>query len=316
MKNTLMFLTLLFFSSSVYAHGPSREAVDLLENGYVPGITTHVDSSEEKGINGLASCEIQKLRIEAKDPLENELSSVSARFYQAKLFGQVNPNAKAIIILPPLGGVTPLEEAYALGFCTLGLRAVILEAWTPNSRNEFGLEAHDRQAIRAITAVRRLIELISPNRKNQVGLLGTSAGAVIGGLAIGVDSRIAAAVLIAGGGDLPEIFSKSTEPGITRLRKERMRAYGFKTVEEYQQALKKSIRIEPLEFAGYSGAKRVLTVLAEHDTVVPTSSQWALYRAFGSQELIRLSTSHELAIADAAFTRHRDILTFLDANLD
>ena len=320
MKATLTVLStlavLFFYLNSVYAIEPTREAVELIENGYVPGITVHVESSEEKGVNGLATCQIQKIRIEAKDPIEDQLSHIGARLYQPRIFGQMNPNSKAVIVLPPLGGTTPLEDAYSLGFCAFGFRAVALEYWTPNSRNEFDLKAHDRQAVRAVTAVRRLIELIAPTRKNQVGVLGTSAGAIMGALALGVDSRLGAGVLIAGGGDLPEIFTTSTEPGIQRLRQKRMKRYGFKSLEEYYLALKQNIRIDPVQFARFSGPKRVLTILAENDTVVPTSTQWALYEAFGKQELIRINSSHELTIARAAVIHHRDILTFLDANLE
>ncbi len=314
---SLFAATAAFLSvNSVYALEPSPEAISLIEKSYVPGITTHIISSEEKGLSGLATCQIDRVQIGAKDPIENKLSLVTARLYQPKIFGQTNPVSRAVIVLPPIGGMTPLDEAYSLGLCTFGFRAVILEAWTPDSRDEFDLMAHDRQAVRAVTAVRRLIELLAPVRPKQIGLLGTSAGAIIGALAVGIDSRLSAAALIVGGGNLPEIYAKSTEEGLSRLREARMRAYGFTTVEEYLEALKASIRIDPLNFASYSGPKRVLTVLAEDDTVVPTATQWALYEAFGSQELIRLKASHFFAIADTAVSRHRDILTFFQANLE
>lgn len=325
-KISLIFLAFLTLSTACWpqdglAHEhesrhPKPEAIALLQKGYDPRIQANLLETEEKGLEGFITCQVARMEVLGKDPLEGKPSQVVVRSFRPKVLGQLMPEPKTVLIIPPLGGASPLDETYAYSLCALGFRAVVLERWAPNSRDEFDFSAHDRQAVRIISAIRHIVEYIAPTRKNQLGIFGTSAGAIISALAVGFEPRLSAAVLIVGGGGLADLYAYSTESGIAELRKKRMKEFGYGSVAEYHQALKEHILIEPLDFARFSGPKRVLMVIAERDSMVPTANQWALHRAFGSQDALLFSGGHYLAVADALTRRHRDFFTFFNTHLD
>lgn len=292
---------------------PSPAALSLIQDGYDSHVSLRELSMEEKGIPGVAFCEIRHIEVDGLDPINHELRSISARSYVAN-FTENDP--RTVLILPPTGGVTTAEEGYAYALCLMRFRVVLIDGWGFDRRGDLDWASHDREQARALTAVRHIIEAVRPTRARQIGIIGTSAGAIAAALAVGYEARIAAAAIIVGGGDVADILTRSTEKSVASVRERRMSKFGLRSPEDYRSTLRKNLVIEPLDFVGYSGSKKVWTLIADQDDMVPTDDQWKLYRAFGSQELMQYSGGHVPAVADAFVHRHRDLLGFLERNLD
>jgi len=94
-----------------------------------------------------------------------------------------------------------------------------------------------------------------------------------------------------------------------------MKVYAFPNLDSYTQALEQQIHIDPLDFIGRTGTKKIWMMIAENDTTVSTQDQIDLYKAFGSQELVTINQPHVPAIIQTFITHQSDIQRFFSRNL-
>ncbi len=99
---------------------------------------------------------------------------------------------KTLFLLPPNGGENILDHVYANHFCYRGYRVTMLTKWDFQDEASLVPTMHDRGTVRALAAMRNTLDYINPERVGQVGILGTSVGAISASLAMSVDDRIAA----------------------------------------------------------------------------------------------------------------------------
>lgn len=272
----IFILSALLQAHVVFAQ-PSPEVLKKIDDAYNPTI-----SVEETSVDDGFFCRTSDLRIKAMDAVTKDQSEIEIRLYTPKT--RV-PADRAIIILPTIRGENMIDRDYANSFCTDGIRAALVLGWSHDRDFEVDMSMHDIAALRALTSIRHVVDYLNPTRPNQIGLLGTSLGGITGSMVVGFERRINVATFIVGGIGLAEIMAYSNEKSVVDLREERMKKYRLNTVEDYIAALKKSIMFEPGDFVDYSGPKKVLSFVALSDSKVPTSSQQALARAFGTQSI-------------------------------
>jgi dienelactone hydrolase len=264
--------------SSAFAQ-PPRAMLDLINRTYDPRISV----TETEVTTLLEVCHRTNVELTAQDPVTLKPGKVKLTMFVRKFSEDKAPDLKTVIVMPPTGGVNALDWSYAALLCSNNFRVAVITNWDFDTFNEIDMGMHDRGALRALAAVRHSIEYLKPRRPNQLGILGTSVGAISAALVTGFEPRVSAAALIVGGAGLSEIIAQSDESHLAALRKARMEHFKFESLGSYQSALSQNIKIEPLDFAGYSGPKKVWMMIATKDTTVPTANQWKLFKAFGSQ---------------------------------
>ena len=232
------------------------------------------------------ACKIEWIRVTGEDPVDKKPRSIRIRSYSGA------GSSRAVVILPPITGTTPLERGYAGAFCNENIQAVIIDTIQRDTPVGLSIKSYDQVALRKLAAIRHVIELLNAKHTKSIGILGTSAGALIASLALSVEPRIKSGVLIAAGGDLAQIAVDSTEASQTKLREQRMRAFGYHTRAEYLRALKSQIVINNLDFVGFTGPKPTWMSIIVDDTVVPTRTQLALRNALRPTIAVEYTGDH------------------------
>jgi dienelactone hydrolase len=235
-------------------------------------------------------CKVEVLILMALDPLTEQPGGLQVRVYEpgravgTETLSETEGKGRQILILPPTGGENPLDLAYADAFCARGIRTAVLERWDGDTNNEIDLDSHDRGALRSLAAVRHAVEFLAPSHPRQLGILGTSVGALTAVLAAGYEPRLSAAALIVGGIGLSEIIPVSDERNLKRLKYERIASLQLSgqlsaSEVEYQQAMRQHLAIEPGDSLANTQLKSAWLMIAEQDATVPTATQMALKAA-------------------------------------
>lgn len=284
---------------------PPKEVLDRLEKSFTPGYAL----TEKSAGRSLNFCRLTDVRLETRDPVTNGDSFVQLRIYHAR-----KDSDRTVILLPPTGGENILDQGYANHLCAAGFNVALLQAWAHQLEVSLDPSMHDHGAIRSLSAIRHTLDYLKPTRATQVGILGTSVGALTSSLALGFDARINHAVLIVGGLGFPEIVARSTEKGAAKLREARMKAFGLKDVEDYVRFLSERVQMEPGHFVDYSGKKKVLAFVGTKDDTVPTRNQYELVKAYGA-ELDEYAGDHTQTILNTFTWKRGKIAAFFEENL-
>jgi hypothetical protein len=123
---------------------------------------------------------------------------------------------------------------------------------------------------------------IDPNR---IGIVGVSLGAVIGGLAIGVDNAFATSALVLGGGDIAEIIWSAPE---SEQFKRHLLEQG-RTLQWLREELRP---VDPLTYAHRINPSGLTMFNAERDRTVPTSCTLAFWEKAGRPRILWYNTTH------------------------
>lgn len=288
------FMVLAFFLSrpafgyewevSTFSDSRKARAIQLITSSYSPRIKAKKLSNHDS-----SSCRIDRYQINGLDPVDKKDRAVRVLSYGAQGSAKLN---KAVIIVPSIMGTTMLESGYADSFCRSNIRAVVIESIDRDYPVDISIASYDRAALRKLAAIRHVVEFLYSNRSTRIGILGTSQGALAASLALGVERKIKAGALIAGGGDLAEIVVDSTEESQAALREQRFKEFGYRNRTEYLKALREGIVINNLDFAGYTGFKPVWMSIVTGDTVVPTRTQLALAKALKPKQVVQYNGDH------------------------
>lgn len=266
------------------AEGRKARALQLITSSYSPKIRVSKVST-----NDGSDCKVERYQVIGRDPVDKKDRAIRAVSYRAH--GGVAVK-KAVIIVPSIMGTTMLENWYADLFCRNQIRALVIENIERDVPVDVSIASYDRAALRKLAAIRHLAEFLYSERYNRVGVLGTSQGALAASLALGVERKIKAGALIAGGGDLAEIVADSTEQSQAALREQRMKTFGYRNREEYLRALREQIVINNLDFVGHTGFKPVWMSIVRGDTVVPTRTQESLRKALKPKQVVYYDGDH------------------------
>ncbi len=292
------------FGSSASA-APSKSALERVEKSFTPGFQL-----EEKAAGrSLNFCRLTDVKLSTVDPVERSPALVHLRIYEAR-----SKSDRTVILLPPTGGENILDRGYANHLCASGFNVALLQSWDHQTEVTLDPSMHDHGALRSLSAIRHTLDYLNPSRANQVGILGTSVGALSSSLALGFDHRLSTAVLIVGGTGFAEIVARSTETGAAKLREARMKALGMKKLEEYVGYIAEKVEIEPGDFSDFSGKKKVLAFVGTNDDTVPTRNQWDLVKRFDA-ESVGYEGNHTETILNTFTWKRGRISDFFEKNL-
>jgi len=120
---------------------------------------------------------------------------------------------------------------------------------------------------------------------NRIGIFGISYGAIIGALAIGVETQFAPNVLVTGGGDVAKIFWTSART--VRIRN------NFERLGYDLEKLRAELRIiDPLTYASRIDSDNLIMFNGRKDRVIPTSCANELWEKSGKPRIVWLNSGH------------------------
>jgi hypothetical protein len=278
------------------------EARTKIEESYHPEISYNILESDWS----LYGCKIQKIQISGKDPVTSETRDVNVSLYKPRK----GSNGSVVMILPPTGGVNILDRGYANELCSLGITAAIVSSWRYQDETSLDFEMHNNGALRALAAARHVVEFLDSSEYKSIGVLGTSIGAVAGTLVLGFESRVTAAALIAGSANFTDIITTSDEKGAAQLRQARMKKFGYRNLEEYSQAVKKNVWVEPESFITSVEEIKSLVISADNDSTVLSEYQLELAELLQTDNHIHRSGNHLQVIKDSFCYNRNEITDF------
>lgn len=225
---------------------------------------------------------------------------------------------KTVLIIPPTGGTNFIDRSYAKALCKAGLRAVILNHWSEDDEFNYELEIHTRFYSRAQRAIDLLVKEFSgpastevtTASKTEIGILGTSVGALHASIAFARRPEITSAFLIVGGGDIADIIVHSNQGVMEDAKRERFQRYGFKSNEEYKSALDKILPYEPLKIEFDRSRKRLGMVISASDLTVPGKNQLQMRDQWKPDVIYESRWQHMGAIVSTWLFDTRNVVEF------
>jgi dienelactone hydrolase len=269
--------------------------------------------SANKSISKEDGCDMRTETISVDDPVAH-----TTRNYDILL---QSPPSKTklpvVIIVPTIRGTQEyLEPQVARSLCHSGYASIIADVNDLRPTSAWpawgGEDINNRRAILALKTVYDYATRVPRFDADRIGAMGLSLGGITTALWAGVDPRLKATVVVVGGGNLPYILSHSDEPNVASMRDKRMKAAGLRTIDEYDQALRGNVTLDPFYFAPQANKHRILQILAESDTKVPYSVQREMYQAWGGPQSITFTTGHVFTIIQVVYFYMGDVVDFFN----
>lgn len=205
----------------------------------------------------------------------------------------------AVVLSPILGGRNDVSLLAARALARRGLHASVVLRAESLLAGDQGEERLERVLRTAIVDRRRAIDWLEAQPgvdPRRVGAMGASMGALATTVLAAVEPRVRASVIVLGGGDLPDVITRSDEPRVRRYVRERLAA-GVPDVGDLARRISRAVVSDPLALGPHVDARRALVFTARWDEVVPADAQARLHEALGRPEAFTLPTGHYSAAA-------------------
>ena len=218
-------------------------------------------------------------------------------------------NERAVLIMPPTGGRSIIDEGYAMMLCKKDFKVYILEHWTGGSPYKLDYSVHNEFMDDAKLAVEAILDFIPEKR---IGLLGTSAGGIILNTLISdlKVERVKSYFSIVAGLSLCEMLAHSGEEVLKKAREERMKAFNIKTEDEYGKQMCRAIRWKTAGTA--PDHIKLGTIISEKDKTVPSKYQIQLVDEWSPDVVLRSSCNHKATVIGSYFFRRFRLLKFFE----
>jgi dienelactone hydrolase len=218
-------------------------------------------------------------RIEFDSPLGGRVAGLLIR--------PSNVQRPAVILaLHGLGGDKSFARLVALllverGYAVLGLDAALHGDRKAPGKSMFGpdLPATRQAMIQTVVDYRRAMDYLATRqdvRGDAFGLCGASMGAILGTIVAAVEQRVAAALLVVGGGDWAKIAASSQHPVAAAVR-ELLKQPGIVT---------EIGKIDPATYAPYISPRPAWFMNGRQDEIIPAEAAKALQDAAGEPKRI------------------------------
>lgn len=223
---------------------------------------------------------VETLKLRINDPLRKigEFDQ-EYTFYRTTLPG---PRPTVLVPVHFMGSKTVSDWA-AIHFAKNGYNAVIItprESLTDQTRplNKLS-DLLIRESIAGSMCI-DLLETFPEVDKTKLYAFGISMGGIRTALFFGVEPRIIKAGEIVGGGDIPGIVTDTRFNALEKVRDARMAIEGIAGLEDFRVYMKKTMTVDPLDFAGLRNPEDIIMVISRGDRFVPDAYQEKLFNAF------------------------------------
>lgn len=248
-------------------------------------------------------------RVELTPPSATRSTDASARSSPIQLvwFEPKTPSPAPLILISPISGSnTMFVDGFAQSFARSGYHAAIVKR-LPLRLDPNGPITQVEDYLReAIVRNRQALDwlLARPNvDANRVASFGISYGAIINAATAGVDGRLRVNVFALAGAPIANVVETSAERSLHRFWT-RLRGTHHLTDQQLADALRETVRSDPIQVAPYVDSADVLMVIALFDRSVGTANSLQLWRALGQPKTVFIPFGHYTAILAMPNLRH------------
>ena len=217
-----------------------------------------------------------------------------------------------VIVLPPTGGATYLENYYAKALAKRGFYVVKVLGWERPNNYDLDLNIHRKLLTKAHNVVETIVK--EENSFQSYSLLGTSLGGIHSSISLGQIDKIKTAVIITAGAPVSEVIANSTESGLSKIREKRFADLNLKNMEEYEEALRHTGIPNALDYEESLKKKNVFLVMALKDKSVPIKNQEMLLKAIEPKKVLKYNSGHFWTIVKTWLFNSDEVISFIDEN--
>lgn len=219
----------------------------------------------------------------------------------------------SIYIFPPTGGENIVDRLYARDLALKGFEVFILQNWTGYNIDGIDYELHNSFYQLAQEALNKILNLASTNN---IGILGTSVGALHTSVALTINPKIKTGFIIVGGLSIPEVIVHSDQPAMVELKEKRYKEFGLKNDEQYLKDLSSAFLIEPTkQIVNHAENKNIGAVISTDDSLVPTKYQENATTFFKASPKYISPLTHVKTVAWYGLFKRKKVINFFDQNL-
>lgn len=200
----------------------------------------------------------------------------------------------AILFSPILGGDYPLERGFCKYFASKGFHVALVHRKTLKISPEHGADRIELLLRQTVVRNRQIVGWMSRQPRvdpERLGGVGISMGGMADLITAAVEPRLKAHVVLLAGGSLADIIRDSRDRLLTKPRGRYLAAHGL-DIPTMHRRLSDEIHTDPLRFAPYVDARRLLMFIALNDSTIGRSNALRLWRAVGKPQVIFAPTGH------------------------
>lgn len=259
--------------------------------------------------------ELFDLKVDEIDPATQQKLTPEAHYFKNKRAGKL----PLLVVVPPIQGLSRRESSIAKHFLKQGYHIVVLEPVKNITDGSIPIAEFQNTLLSFVGAVRSVIDVMVKKEEvdsNNVFLWASSLGAIYSTIVFGADRRIDAAILVAGGGSLPDIVTESRQKYVRRYKETRMKVEGLATDQDFRNKMSDNLSIDPVQFAKLRSPDEVYYIMALKDKSVPTQYQELLFEAFmrtGHKK--KYKHNHAFTLLLAHFTHHKVYSDFFNKRI-
>jgi pimeloyl-ACP methyl ester carboxylesterase len=226
-----------------------------------------------------------------------------------KLYGKLG-RKRALVLLSPFGGLTPLDRMLARESASLGLSVAAVNHITGDHDVDPAWNVHERGLVRGVAAIRRSLDWLACGGSEEFSVFGSSMGALHAATAACLFEEISRTALIAAGAPIWKIAARSEQHFVRKMREARL-SRGMYSEREYEARLQEALPLDLLEMARPREGRKDLLFLGKRDTAVPYSTQQCLASLLCPAKLHTLPFGHYGTIVSGMLFYRREIAEHL-----
>lgn len=219
-------------------------------------------------------------------------------------------SAPWVVLLPPTGGINPLDRRYARQLQERGAHVFLVQEWTDAFIEADDLDVHEK----GLKSSLRAFDLLRVRAGGaRLRLFGTSLGGLYSAaIASHRHEGVEKMALVVTGGPLSRVVARSKLGSLKDLKERRRRVLGFSDDDAYERLLREKIHHDFVGTLGYGLApEKILMVIAGEDTAVPTDTQLALWRELGEPRHLDVAGGHLRTILQSYLWYSAELTAFV-----
>lgn len=203
----------------------------------------------------------------------------------------------AILFNPILGGDYPLERGICRFFARRGFHVALVHRKTLKVSPEHPVSRLEVLLRQGVIRIRQIVDWMAAQERvdpERMADFGVSMGGMASVMAVAVEPRLKAHVVVMAGGSLADILMTSRDTLLTKPRQRYLQARGM-DLATLRRQLEQEVKTDPLHLAPYADGRRMLLFISLLDRTVGTRNELRLRRALGRPATQFLCAGHYTA---------------------
>ncbi len=218
----------------------------------------------------------------------------------------------AIVLNPILGGDYPLERSICRFLANQGFHVAMPHRKTLKISPEHKIERLERLLRQGILRIRQVVDWMEKEETvdaERMGCFGVSMGGIATVMLAAIEPRFKINVAALPGGSIADIITSTQDKMLTEPFTKYLAANDL-TEDQLEQALRESIRTDPLALAPYVDNHNLYMFSAMFDRTIGTRNAQRLWHALGRPRVTHLPFGHYTAYLSLPYIKLKSLSYF------